>query len=296
MKTNNTQLTIIPIPAHTYAWPTQADLNKVELPTEALQSEAPIAAEAVESQQSMPSQTTESLGAIGLQSAEKSAAEMRDQKIERYVDRSCIIAQHWLNPGARKPESELGGRTIAGYTHTGNPSGKQFYQDLRQQNIRLPESIEETPEYIMNYFKKRGIYETCTMRTEPKITSDAGGFASITYETHGPGYRDDSLSPRDGLFLSVKFLLPEAQARKLAADSYKDPLLLRGMAMRYMDKYVLTDEAKAEGGDWGRYGRPPYEEWDNRPESFMAFKTSFDKMPEDLPDAAFVPIPRRPID
>lgn len=66
--------------------------------------------------------------------------------------------------------------------------------------------------------------------------------------------------------------------------------------MRYMEKCVLTDEAKAPDGDWARYGRPPYEKWDAREESLMAFKTSFDKLPQDLPDTAFVPIPRRPVD
>lgn len=166
--------------------------------------------EAAELQQAPSAQTTESLGAVGVQAtAEKSAAEIaaerRERKIEKYVDNSCIIAQHWLNPEARKPSAELyGAHTVSGYTHTANDIGKDFKQKITDHNISMPEITDDTSEYTFGYFKKRGIYETCTMRTEPRIAIGESDAASITYEAHGPGYRDDSLSRRDGLFLSVK--------------------------------------------------------------------------------------------
>jgi hypothetical protein len=148
-----------------------------------------------------------------------------------------------------------------------------------------------TDQAIVEKFARRGIYELCTISDEPVAVHSTGEHCrGITYEAHGPGYKDDSSVPRDGLILSVKFILSPEEALNLWNDAWAEPRLLRDMTERYVQGSLLSESGKAPDGDWDRYGRPPYPEWDARPESFMAFRTSFDQAPGNVPSQHLAPL------
>lgn len=222
---------------------------------------------------------TQSSNEVTKTEAEK-AAERREQQIERYLSKAAIVSFSSFNPNARKPGTGLNGKDPGPfYSHTSNKKAQTIFAQLDAKGYDTQELMKNSGDYLPQKFAKQGIYEVNTIRSE-KVP----GLSSITYEAHGPGYHEDPNTPmyRDGLVQSVKFILPRAEIKALARDIVQDPLLIRLMAQRHMVRDVLTKEALAPGGDYERYGRPPFEAWDARPDRRMAFRTSFDQKPDEV--------------
>jgi hypothetical protein len=270
-------------------WPDNSDLqfhDRWPVATDLAASERQSAEGA---EQTSMTKVTEALGAASIQAppepseipktAAEIAAEERERKIEHYLDKAAIITYARLNAEAKKPGVTLDGNdsTMSGYSYAFEPKS----QTLVQQAIRAGynySGLIKNSEHMIEDFAKRGIYEVCTIRRE-----QVPSLASVTYEAHGPGYREEISSGklgRDGLVQTVKYLLSPEDANALANDVARDPMLIRDMSDRHMARNVFSEEALAPGGDRERYARPPYSAWDARPERTMAIRTSFDQDPD----------------
>lgn len=206
----------------------------------------------------------------------------RDQKIERYLDTASTASCLWLFNTAKQPALES---RVSGFSYASEPQLRPFHKSS-------PEMWEETKQSpTLADLIKEEVYETCTLQRLKgweREGYEGEEMYGVVYEASGPNYKDGS--GRQPCVMWVKFALPEGVAKQLWKDAWKDPTILREMSERYAKEHVLSEAGKAPGGDWDTYGRPPYDEWDARPNNMMAFRFNFDETPSNMPKSRILNI------
>lgn len=73
---------------------------------------------------------------------------------------------------------------------------------------------------------------------------------------------------RPGNEFDIKFIVPLDLANRIAHEIQENPKLIRKMAAAFIERNYPQEYVDTT---WNRFGRPPYEQWDNHPDAAIYF-------------------------